>query len=110
MFFNGVHTTPSSANRSIEVLRKIHGETSESGDRIRYEVLFNYSNGFEDFVETFDQRLREHEGLLEGRFELFLSIINGGAPWWESIVGVSRSAGEILGGLLIGMKPRWSEN
>ena len=76
-FFNGVQTTKPQAEIAKQELKRIHGETSAQGDAIRYEVLYNYSNGFEDFVETFEQRLREQEGLLEGRFELFFEALQG---------------------------------
>jgi len=100
VFFNGVNTTPSGANRAREELKRIHGEQSENGDEIRYEVLYNYSDGFEDFVETFDQRLIEQEGLLEGRFELFFESMRGGGPWWTAITETVSSAAGIRDGLL----------
>ena len=55
--------------------------------KISYEVFYNYSNGFEDFVETFDQRLKEQDGLLQGRFELFFGALNGGGDWWSDLTG-----------------------
>ena len=65
-FFNGVNTTPSGANRAKEELKRIHGEKSVTGDSIQYEVFYNYTDGFEDFVETFEQRLLEQDHILEG--------------------------------------------
>ena len=100
VFFNGVQTTPSGANRAKEEFKRIHGDKSASGDEIRYEVLYNYSDGFEDFVETFEQRLQEQEGLLEGRFELFFEALNGDGPWWSKIIETVSSSADILGGFV----------
>ncbi|WP_220271704.1 hypothetical protein [Shewanella morhuae] len=80
-------------------LKYIHGNTSSSGDKIKYEVLYNYSNGFEDFVETFEQRLLEHEGILEGRYELFLDALNGQGSWWESIIASISSLAGVFDGI-----------
>jgi hypothetical protein len=98
VFFNGVQTTPDQADSALAELRSIHGVTSPTGDPIRYEKLYNYSNGFEDFVETFEQRLLEQGGLLEGRFELFFEALNGDGPWWSRIVGTVASTANILSG------------
>lgn len=77
-FFNGVQTTKVQAEVAKQELKRIHGDESAHGEQIKYEVMYNYSNGFEDFVETFEQRLQEQEGLLEGRFELFFEALQGG--------------------------------
>lgn len=100
VFFNGVNTTPAGATAALEEFRKIHGTTSPAGDPIRYEKLYNYSNGFEDFVETFEQRLLEQEGLLGGRFELFFEALNGNGSWWSRIIDVVASADGILTGFV----------
>ena len=86
-FFNGVQTTSDQAKKALDKLKKIHGETNAAGEKISYEVFYNYSNGFEDFVETFDQRLKEQDGLLQGRFELFFGAVNGGGDWWSDLTG-----------------------
>ncbi len=98
VFFNGVQTTPDGADVAMAEFRRVHGTTSPKGDPIRYEKLYNYSNGFEDFVETFEQRLLEQEGLLEGRFELFFEALNGDGPWWSKITEAVASTAEILNG------------
>ncbi|CAH7155975.1 conserved exported hypothetical protein [Vibrio chagasii] len=90
-FFNGVNTTPSGANRAKEELKRIHGEKSVTGDSIQYEVFYNYTDGFEDFVETFEQRLLEQDRILEGRYELFFEIMRGDGPWWSSIIEAASS-------------------
>ena len=43
-----------------------------NGEPITYDLFYNDTEGFSDFVETFDQRLQEQNGLLAGRFELIL--------------------------------------
>ena len=86
-FFNGVQTTEEQADKALKELRRIHGETNAAGEKISYEVFYNYSNGFEDFVETFDQRLKEQDGLLQGRFELFFGAVHGGGDWWSDLTG-----------------------
>ncbi len=95
-FFNGVQTTPSGANRGKEELKRIHGDKSEQGDDIRYEVMYNYTNGLEDFAETFEQRLQEQEQLLNGRYELFFEALRGGGTWWQNITNTISSASDIL--------------
>ncbi|KAA1176101.1 hypothetical protein FWJ25_02925 [Marinobacter salinexigens] len=84
-FFNGVQTTVGEANRALNEFRRIHGDERGDGENIRYEVMYNYTDGFDDFVETFEQRVLEHEQILAGRYELALEIINGGGKWWEKL-------------------------
>ena len=99
-FFNGVQTTKAQAEVAKQEFKHLHGDQSASGDRISYEVMYNYSNGFEDFVETFEQRLLEQEGLLEGRFELFFEALKGDGPWWSRIIDSVASAAGILKGFV----------
>lgn len=99
-FFNGVQTTSAQADSALQTLQALYGSTSaQTSETIRYEKFYNYSNGLEDFVETFEQRLREQEGILEGRFELFFQVINGEGSWWEQIVGTVASTALILDGI-----------
>lgn len=98
-FYNGVRTTYAKALfDNLPEFRRIHGTTSAKGDKIQYELQYNYSSGFEDFVETFEQRLLEQGGLLEGRFELFFQALNGDGPWWSKIIDSVASAADILNG------------
>ena len=53
IFFNGVQTTEFQAYASLSELMRIHGATSPTGDPIYYELMYNHTNGYEDFVETF---------------------------------------------------------
>lgn len=96
-FFNGVQTTRTQADAALGEFRLIHGtRATHTGDRIRYETLYNYSSGFEDFVETFEQRLQEQESLLEGRYELFFEALRGQGAWWSNIVDAVPAAAGIL--------------
>lgn len=61
-FFNGVQTTEKQANVSVAWLRILYAPTSPNGEPITYELFYNDTQGFADFVETFDQRLHEHGG------------------------------------------------
>ena len=99
-FFNGVQTTSDQAKKALDKLKKIHGETNAAGEKISYEVFYNYSNGFEDFVETFDQRLKEQDGLLQGRFELFFGAVHGGGDWWSDLTGAVAGFGDLLDALI----------
>ena len=68
IFFNGVQTTLFKAQFAKDEFERLHGTTNQAGETIDYETFYNYSNGFEDFVETFEQLLFEQNGLLAGRF------------------------------------------
>ncbi|RYD50292.1 MAG: hypothetical protein EOP60_12070, partial [Sphingomonadales bacterium] len=50
-FFNGVQTTRAQAEIALAKMRAIYGSTDATGKRLRYELFYNWSNGFEDFVE-----------------------------------------------------------
>ncbi|WP_372661921.1 hypothetical protein, partial [Hydrogenophaga sp.] len=84
-FFNGVKTTDVQGNLAVAWIRKLYPATTPSGEPITYELFYNDTEGFSDFVETFEQRLQEHTGLLAGRFELFFSAIQGGGSWWDAL-------------------------
>lgn len=99
-YFNGVLITEKMALDVLDKkMSKLYGTTSPAGQPIQYELLYNYSNGFEDFVQTFEQRMKEQDGILAGRFELFFSAIKGGGDWWSSIIGVVSTASQLLGAL-----------
>ena len=95
-FFNGVLNTEDLAKDSLLKFEKKYGSTSPQGAPIRYEVFYNETEGFSDFVEVFEQRLNEHGGALAGRFELFFSALQGGGPWWGTIIEAAPALGEIL--------------
>lgn len=97
VFFNGVNTTEAQARMNLIYLKSIHGTTSPKGDKIKYEYLYNYTNGLEDFVETFEQRLKEQDDIVSQKFELFFSALSGGnGSWWNNIVGVISSYSDVL--------------
>lgn len=99
-YLNGVQTTPSQANREQLALRRIHGDATEAEEQIQYEVLYNYSSGFKDIVETFGRSLEEQDGLLEGRFELFFEALAGDGAWWNAIKTSVTSTADILSGFV----------
>jgi hypothetical protein len=85
-FFNGVKTTRFQARDVVEeFLPEQYGRTTPDGQPISYTLYYNDTEGWADFVETFDQRLQEHNGLLSERFELFFSSLQGGGSWWSHI-------------------------
>lgn len=99
-FFNGVQTTDIQASGALAALKQLYGTTlPRTGETIRYEKFYNYSNGFEDFVETFEQRLHEQDAVLEGRFELFLEVMSGSGSWWDAIVNTVTGTASILDGI-----------
>jgi hypothetical protein len=100
VFFNGIWTTASEADLALFEFRKLHGEMTSRGEGIRYEKLYNYTNGFEDIVETFEQRLQEQGRLIEGRFELFSEALDGDGPWWSKIINSVSSTAAILDGFV----------
>jgi hypothetical protein len=95
-FFNGVLTTRKEGIRALVLIESHYKPLSVSSQPIQYELLYNHSNGFEDFVQTFEQRLKEQDGLLAGRFELFFSAIKGGGDWWTKINQVAISTIQLL--------------
>lgn len=95
-FFNGVLTTERNAQDLLNYLQSIHGDKSKNGEGIRYELMYNYTNGLDDFVETFDQRMKEQDGILFNRFELFLEALSGGGSWWSNIINAVSGASTLL--------------
>lgn len=99
-FFNGVDTTSREAEIARNYLELTYGSTSSAGEAIQYELFYNATTGLVDFVETFDQRLLEQNGLLAGRFELFFEAIRGGGTLWSRITSTVASTAGILSGIL----------
>jgi len=75
-FFNGVKTTRFQARDVVEeFLPSQYGLNTPDGQPISYTLYYNDNQaGITDFIETFEQRLQEQNGLLAGRFELFFSV------------------------------------
>jgi hypothetical protein len=99
-FFNGVQTTRDQARIALRSLERTFGTASPEGEPIRYEVFYNRTDGFEDFVETFEQRLNEQQGLLAGRFELFFEALRGDGPTWSRITQALPELANVLQVLL----------
>ncbi len=95
-FFNGVQTTLSQAGEARRKLEDLYGPTTPKGAPITYHLFYNDTQGFADFVETFDQRLNEHGGLLAGRFELFFSAARGEGFWWKALTSAIPSLVQFL--------------
>ncbi len=96
-FFNGVNTTDVQADFAVAWLRKLYPEATPAGEPITYELFYNDTQGFSDFVETFEQRLQEQNGLLAGRFELFFSATQGEGGWWNALTSAIPSLTALLG-------------
>ena len=74
-FFNGVNTTEDDAKDALRLMEsRVFSPETPKGETITYELFYNDSEGFSDFVETFEQRLQEHNGLLAGRYALVVNI------------------------------------
>ena len=99
-FFNGVQTTFDDAEEMRKILQLTYGTTTANGEPIQYELFYNQTTGLSDFVETFEQRLSEQNGLLAGRFELFFESVRGDGPLWRKIVAAVSSTAGILSGLV----------
>ena len=99
-FFNGVNTSHKEAEKALGKLIKTFGERTSDGEKIKYELFYNYTNGFEDFVETFEQRLKEQGAILENRFELFFQVLHKKGSWWEKMVASSPEVASILGAMI----------
>jgi hypothetical protein len=90
-FFNGVQTTEDQAYEALNKMKALYGESmpsSTNGEKIQYELMYNYTKGFEDFVETFDQRLKEHIKVNDDeymRYELFFQAIKGNGSWLDKL-------------------------
>jgi len=96
-FFNGVQTTEQLAKFvAHRQLVDLYGVATPGGQQITYDLFYNDTQGFADFVETFDQRLQEHGGLLAGRFELFFSAARGEGGWWKVLTSAVPSLMQFL--------------
>ena len=100
-FFNGVQTTLVQAQEvTRDVLPSQYGHITPDGQLISYTLYYNDSQaGITDFIETFEQRLQEQDGLLAGRFELFFSAMNGGGGWWSRLTEAVPALNSLLDGL-----------
>lgn len=86
LFYNGVNTTFKQAYINLGRIRSTYESSLSSGD-VSFDVQYNYSNGFEDFVETFAQLSLAQDGLLKDRYEFFFQITNGGGSFLSKVSG-----------------------
>lgn len=84
-FLNGVQTTSRQARINLNHMKYLYGDTTPKGEAIRYELLYNQTNGFSDFVEVFEQRLLEQDIALKGRFELFFEALRDEGTFLDKI-------------------------
>jgi hypothetical protein len=99
-FFNGVQTIFDDAQEVVDrFLPEQYGRTTPDGQPISYTLYYNDTEGWADFVETFEQRLQEHNGVLSQRFELFFSSLQGGGSWWTHITETVPALGNVLTGI-----------
>ena len=83
--FNGVTTPHNTAYTNLLKLKAIHGETSPDGGKVDYDLMYNHTDGYQDFVETFEQRFQEqHE--IRDRWELFFQVLKDQGNWWDNIL------------------------
>lgn len=99
-FFNGVLTSQNDATYALVHMRAQFGRQTAQGEAIRYETFYNYTNGIEDFVETFAQRLKEQEGVLDNRFELFNEAVHGKGAMLDTIGTVMPGSKGIVAGVV----------
>lgn len=78
-FYNGVWSTSADALRGMGALRAQLGETYR-GEHIRYELMYNPTNGWEGIVQAFDQRLAQENAVLTNRWESFWDTLQGRGP------------------------------
>lgn len=78
-FYNGVWSTSADALRGMGALRAQLGETYR-GEHIRYELMYNPTNGWEDIVQAFDRRLAQENAVLANRWESFWDTLQGRGP------------------------------
>jgi hypothetical protein len=86
-FFNGVGNTEDDAQKSMEYLQAFYGETTQSGESISYELLYNDTiDYYNDIMEVFEQRTAEMEqearAVYQERYELFFDTLHNGS-WYD---------------------------
>lgn len=84
-FFNGVLTTYDKALLTTIILEDIYGNDAANDVKIAYTLFYNTTKGWGDFVETFDQRLKEQDAILQNKFYLFFESLTGGGEYSDTI-------------------------
>lgn len=101
VYMNGVFSTPEGVDLSIRTLSSLYEKNYSTDEIISYEVLYNYTNGFEDLAEVFEQRATEQVAVLDGRFELFFEALRGdGSGWLAYISEVESAVGGVIEGFV----------
>jgi len=95
-FFNGVNNNWKQADDSRQELELAYGLAAPNDAKITYELYYNFTQGFGDFVETFDQRLREQDAVLSNKFYLFYEAINGGGEYTNVIQAAIPAHGRFM--------------
>lgn len=85
VFMNGVRTIEEVAGEYLEYLDEVYGKTDSKGNVIQYELLYNQTNGLDDLVEVFEQRVLEQHIALANRYELFFQALEGNGNWLDKI-------------------------
>lgn len=83
-YFNGVLTNSRQADNNKRRMVEVFGKEAPDGTKIQYELMYNQTNGFEDFVETFEQRFKEQKEVAE-RYELFFQVVRDTGNWWDKL-------------------------
>lgn len=84
-YYNGVMSSHDSALDNLALLRDIHGVITSDGGVIDYDLMFNHTKGYQDFIEIFEQRFKEQPELRD-RWEFFSQVLNDHGSWWDKIV------------------------
>ena len=95
-FFNGVLTTTGDASRAVKEMERAYGTVAPNGEPVKYEPFYNKTYSALDFIETFAQRLEQHDAAVKDRFELFWEAIKGGGPISTRIISVLSSYSDLL--------------
>jgi len=65
-----------------------------------YTLYYNDTEGLSDFVEVFEQRLKEQSALLDGRFELFFEATRGEGQWWSELTKAMPALASLLASMV----------
>lgn len=102
LFFNGVQNSLVQANEGLREVSLIRGLTASDGLPIEYQLAYNETDGFFDFLELYQQRSRELVPDIENNLGFFWGILRDGGtgPEWAALIANSViGAEELLNGL-----------
>jgi hypothetical protein len=106
-FFNGINYTKQKAKDSLGYLEQFYGENAPSGEKIRYELLYNDTvNVFSDAIEVFEQiavELKDASGeSLQYKYELFFDIIDADDSWYKQALKTISAHVDIISPMMQG--------